>query len=100
MIIEQYAASSKQALSAGKHKIDIITVIKGNKPGASGTVTLLVDGNEVGKAVLKRSVPLLFTASETFDVGVDLGSPVSSNYAERRPFAFDGKIKSIAVEMN
>ncbi|NOQ14565.1 MAG: sulfatase-like hydrolase/transferase [Methyloprofundus sp.] len=100
MIIEQYAASSKKSLSAGKHLIDIITVIEGNKPGAGGMVTLIVDGQEVGQAILKRSVPLLFTASETFDVGVDLGSPVSSSYDERRPFAFDGKITSVEVEMN
>jgi hypothetical protein len=39
--------------------------------------TLLVDGTQVGKADLKRTVPLAFTASETFDVGIDLGSPVS-----------------------
>jgi len=50
--------------------------------------------------VANRNPSLLFTASETFDVGVDLGSPVSSNYEERRPFAFDGKIKSVEVEMN
>lgn len=87
-IIEQYTAKSAAPLTAGKHKIEVDTVIEGNKPGAAGTVTLTVDGKEVGKAILKRSVPLLFTASETFDVGVDLGSPVSLNYDDRRPFKF------------
>ncbi len=100
MIIEQYSATSQNALSVGKHKIDVITVIEGNKSGAGGTVSLVVDGQEVGKATLKRSVPMLFTASETFDVGIDLGSPVSLNYESRRPFAFEGKIKSVIVEMN
>lgn len=100
MIIEQYTASSVQALAAGKHQIDITTVIKDNKPGAAGTVTLVVDGQEVAKTTLNRSVPLLFTASETLDIGVDLGSPVSLNYEARRPFAFDGKIKSVDVQLN
>ena len=100
MIIEQYTAASEKPLTAGKHQIDVTTVIEGNKPGAGGTVTLVVDGEEVGKATLKRSVPLLFTASETFDVGTDLGSPVSLNYFDRRPFAFNGKIKAVNVRLN
>jgi len=100
MIIEQYSARSKAPLAAGKHTIEVATVIEGNKPGAAGTVTLVVDGSEVGKATLNRSVPLVFTASETFDVGVDLGSPVSLNYDDRRPFAFDGKINTVDVTLN
>ena len=34
-----------------------------------------------------------------FDVGVDLGSPVSLDYFDRRPFKFDGKINSVNVEL-
>lgn len=40
-----------------------------------------------------------FPASETFDVGVELGSPVSLDYFDRRPFAFAGKISSLKVEL-
>ena len=99
MIIEQYTASSTKPLIAGRHRIEVITALEGHKPGAGGTVTLRVDGQEVGKAALKRTVPLLFTASETFDVGTDLGSPVSLNYYDQRPFSFDGKIKTVEVKM-
>jgi arylsulfatase len=45
------------------------------------------------------TVPAAFTASETFDVGVDLGSTVSRDYYERRPFKFDGKISRVKVEL-
>ena len=48
---------------------------------------------------MKRTVPAAFTASETFDVGVDLGSPVSLDYAERRPFEFNGVIKEVTVTL-
>ena len=37
----------------------------------------------------------MFSFSETFDVGKDLGSPVSLAYAERKPFAFTGTIESV-----
>jgi arylsulfatase len=99
MIIEKYAAASSKALFAGKHRIEITTDIEGNKPGVAATVTLVVDGDEVAKANLKRTVPLAFTASETFDVGVDLGSPVSLDYFDRRPFRFNGKITAVDVQM-
>ena len=47
------------------------------KPGAPAEVVLTVDGKEVARTTVQRTVPAAFTASETFDVGVDLGSPVS-----------------------
>jgi hypothetical protein len=40
-----------------------------------------------------------FSASETFGVGVDLGSPVFPDYFERRPFPFEGTIESIDVKV-
>jgi hypothetical protein len=40
-----------------------------------------------------------FSASETFGVGVDLGSPVSPDYFERRTFPFEGTIESIDVKV-
>lgn len=45
------------------------------------------------------TVPAVFTASETLDFGVDLGSLVSRDYAERRPFKFDGKIGTVKVDL-
>ena len=39
------------------------------------------------------------TATETFDVGVDLGSPVSLNYFDRRPFEFTGRIATVRVNL-
>jgi arylsulfatase len=44
-------------------------------------------------------VPAAFTASETFDVGLDLGSPVSLDYFDRRPFRFTGRINGVSVEL-
>ena len=97
MIIEKYKARSDKPLAAGKRKIEIQTTILGS--GKSGTVKLFVDGENAGEAILKRTVPAAFTATETFDVGIDLGLPVSSQYAERRPFEFDGTIHRLNVKL-
>jgi arylsulfatase len=40
-----------------------------------------------------------FMTKKTFDVGVDLGSPVSLDYFDRRPFRFNGKIDSVRVDL-
>ncbi len=97
MIIERYTVRSTTKLSAGKHKIEVDTKIA--KPGAPAIVVLTVDGAEVARTTVKRTVPAAFTASETFDVGVDLGSPVSLDYFDRSPFAFNGKINNVTVEL-
>ncbi len=97
MIIEQYEARSAKPLAAGKHRIVVDTTIAG--PGKAGTAVVTVDGNEIGKAELKRTVPAAFTASESLDIGVDLGSTVADAYAERRPFKFGGKIGTVKVAL-
>ena len=95
--IERYSVRSKGKIAAGKHKIEVDTTIA--RPGAAAEVVLKVDGNEVGRVTVKRTVPAAFTASESFDVGVDLGSPVSPVYFDRRPFRFDGKIEKVEVKL-
>ncbi len=61
------------------------------------TATLKVNGKEVGQGRIERSVPAMHTASETFDMGADLGSPVSLDYFDRAPFRFNGKIEKIQI---
>jgi arylsulfatase len=97
MVIERYTARSKEKLTKGKHRIEVDTTIA--KPGAPAEVVLKVDDKEVARTTVKRTVPAAFTASETFDVGVDLGSPVSLDYFDRRPYAFTGKIDQVKVEL-
>ena len=64
---------------------------------APATVSLAVNGKEVAQMRMERSVPSVHTASETFDVGKDLGSPVALDYYDRAPFAFNGKIENIDI---
>ncbi|SFK92271.1 arylsulfatase, partial [Methylocapsa palsarum] len=81
----------------GRHKITVNTKIA--KPAAAADVVIAVDGAEALRIPVKRTVAGAFSASETFDVGVDLGSPVSLDYFERAPFPFSGKIETVNVEL-
>ena len=97
MILERYVFESKARLAAGRHQIELQTTI--SKPGFPGTIAIKVDGQEIGQLNLNKTVPGIFTASETLDIGKDLGSPVSLRYSEKAPFLFDGIIHSVKVNM-
>lgn len=97
-IVERYKFKSEAKIPAGQHQIEVKTTIP--RPGAAATIEFTVDGKPVGELTAKRTAPAAFTASETFDVGIDLGSTVSEAYSELRPFEFDGKIKTVYVQMN
>ena len=100
MIIERSIARSANKLPAGKHRIEVTTRLASAQPLSPAEVVLKVDGQEVARTTVKRTVPAAFSASETFDVGVDLGSSVSLDYIERRPFRFDGRIDAVQVRLN
>jgi len=97
MIIERYIARSQDKLAPGKHRIEVDTTIA--RPGGPAEVVIAVDAKEIARTTVKRTVAGAFTASETLDVGVDLGSPVSLDYFDRRPFRFDGKIAAVDITL-
>ena len=99
MIIDRSIARSPEKIAPGKHTIVVETTLKAPKPGAPADIVLTVDGKEVARTTAKMTVPAAFTASESFDVGTDLGSTVSRDYFERRPFKFDGKIGKVVVDL-
>ena len=68
------------------------------KPGGPADVAI-TSMAEAMRVAVKRTVAGAFSASETFDVGIDLGSPVSFDYFDRAPFAFDGKIGAVTVDL-
>ena len=67
---------SPKPLSAGAHVVGVVFVYDGGF-GAGGEATLLIDGSAVASERVEQTVPLVFSMSgETFDVGIDTGSPV------------------------
>ncbi|MEY4230676.1 MAG: hypothetical protein RLZZ362_1525 [Actinomycetota bacterium] len=63
-------------LPPGRHEVEANLEYDGGF-GAGGGLVLLVDGVERDRQRIERTVPVVFSMSgETFDVGVDTGSPV------------------------
>ena len=98
MTMNCYKITSQSALPVGKVNIEVETRYDSKERMAPATITLRLNGEQVGQGRIDRSVPAAHTASETFDVGVDLGSPVSLDYYDRAPFRFNGKINKIDIK--
>ena len=97
MMIERYVGRSGAPIAPGKNQIVVETSIA--KPAGPADVAISVDGQEALRVAVKRTVAGAFSASETLDVGVDLGSPVSFDYFDRAPFAFTGRIGAVTVDL-
>ena len=93
--IERTTARVARRLDAGDHELVVELIMDGNRHRCPATLSLRVDGEPAASAEISRTVPAMFSFSETFDVGKDLGSPVSLAYADRKPFAFSGTIESV-----
>ena len=93
--VYRYKARWKGPIPTGDVKIEVELVYEEKRPQAPAAIILRANGKEVARGRVERSVPAGFSASETFDIGIDLGSPVALDYHERAPFPFNGTIARI-----
>jgi arylsulfatase len=96
--IQRTRIVSKQKLPTGKVRIEVETTHAVPKPGGPLNVTLRVNGAVVAKGQVPISAAVLFTANDCLDIGTDLGSPVSLDYYDKAPFAFNGRIHEVKVK--
>ena len=90
--------TSPAKLPAGRRTVSVEFKRKGFKRTGPAEAILRIDGQEAGRAEIPHTAVLAFNATETFDVGQDLGSPVSQAYFDRAPFKFNGTIRDVHVE--
>lgn len=62
-----------------------------------GNITLFVDGNKVGDGRVPVTVPMIFSADETTDVGYESASPVSEDYTPETS-KFNGKVNWVQLD--
>ena len=51
--------------------------------GKGGNAKLFVDGSQVGEGRIEATVPMLFSADETTDVGTDTATPVTDDLTQK-----------------
>ena len=67
--------------------------------GKGGDVELYVDGDQVGEGRVDGTVPMLFSADETCDVGADSATPVSDDYGPRDS-EFTGEVGWVQIDID
>lgn len=96
---KRYTITSPEPLPPGKATIRYQFVYDGGDPGAGGTGKIFVNGKKVAEGRIEKTVPFVFSADETADVGVDEATPVTEDYKEGDN-KFNGKIKKVRIDLD
>ena len=63
--------------------------------GVRAELKFWINGKEAATGKVQRTFPMVFTTSETFDVGMDTSSPVANDYFDNAPFKLEGRLKML-----
>jgi hypothetical protein len=88
---------SADRLPSAQAAIVVETSYVEQRPAGPLDITMRVGGEVVAKGRVPVSAPLLFTANDCLDIGICLGSPVTPDYYDKAPFAFNGSIDRVRV---
>lgn len=94
---QRYTVSADKPLKPGNATIRFDFAYDGGGPGRGGTGRLYVDGRLVAEGRIERTQPLLFSADETADVGIDLQTPVAETIGSGQQTRFNGAIPRVTV---
>jgi arylsulfatase len=85
-------------LEPGEHELVLRFGYAGGPPGDAADVSLLVDGVEVGAGRVPATTAYYFSFDETFNVGVDRGTPVTDDYSPVHN-GFTGTVRGVRVDL-
>jgi hypothetical protein len=91
----RYRLTSSDAVPSQRSMIRIEFKYDGGGPAKGGNVTMLLNDKIVAEGRVEKTDFSRASYDETFDIGLDSGSPVSNQYAS--PFKFTGVIDRIEI---
>ena len=97
--LQQFKVYGEDPIPADEHQVRMEFTYDGGGLGKGGDVKLYVDGEVVGEGRVDATVPMLFSADETTDVGSDSATPVSDDYGPRDS-AFTGKVVWVQLDLD
>jgi arylsulfatase len=97
--LQQSSIVSTRPLAPGKATVRFDFAYDGGGPGKGGTGTLFVNDAKVGEGRIEHTQPGMFSADETADVGIDLGTPVVEAIGAEHKSKFNGHIPKVTVEV-
>jgi len=85
-------------IGPGRHELVVDFAYAGGPPGDAAAVALAVDGAWVGSGRIAATTAYYFSFDETFNVGVDRGTPVTDDYPPVHN-AFTGTIRGVRIDL-
>ncbi len=95
--LQRFTVAAKQAVPAGRATIRFEFAYDGGM-GKGGLATIYANDKKVAEGRIGRTQPIIFSADETADVGVDEATPVTEDY-KAWDNAFTGKILKVTVDV-
>ena len=97
--LKRFTVASPKPLAAGKSTIKLDFAYDGGGLAKGGMATLFVNGAQVAQGRIEHTQPMIFSADETADVGIDLGTPVVEAIGAEARSRFTGHIPKVVVEI-
>lgn len=97
--MQRSSIAATQPLAPGKATIKFDFAYDGGGLGKGGTGTIFVNGQKVAEGRIERTQPMIFSADETADVGIDLGTPVVESVGTEQKSRFTGRIPKLTIEV-
>jgi arylsulfatase A-like enzyme len=96
--LQRFKIEGDTPIPAGSHQVRMEFEYDGGGLGKGGAVRLYVDGGQVGEGRVEATIPMVFSADETADVGSDSASPVSDDYSGEQS-VFTGKVNWVQIDI-
>ena len=97
--MQRFTVASSQKLPEGKSTIKFDFAYDGGGLAKGGTGTIYINGEKVGEGRIDHTQPMIFSADETADVGIDLATPVVEIIGSEKESKFTGHIPKVTVEV-
>jgi arylsulfatase A-like enzyme len=97
--VRRFYVEGDTEIRPGTRQVRMEFVYDGGGLGKGGTTALYVDGSKVGEGRIDGTVPMVYSADETCDVGVDSSSPVSDDYTAKGS-RFTGTIAWVQIDID
>ena len=93
----RYSITATKPLTPGKSTIRFEFAYDGGGPGKGGTGTLFVNNEKFAEGRIEHTEAAIFSADETADIGIDLGTPVVEAIGSEAKSRFTGHITKVTV---
>ncbi len=97
--MQRTSIASSKKLAPGKSVLKFDFAYDGGGPGKGGKGTLYVNDEKVGEGRIEHTQFGIFSADETADVGIDLGTPVVEAIGAEAKSKFTGRIPKLTVQV-